>query len=234
MAAASAAGLDPDVTAAITTGNGAVAGEGTGLEPLRGYKRAGLTLCLNKDGEDVWRFSGYAGHRYRLEATAKCGCGRSHDAPHRDCTCGFYAVLEPKLAYGGEVLLEVELYGRIFVGERGYRGEKIRVLKATITHMRCQGRNRLVSDHEHQMIQHVGQAFSTSPAMIGGGPMVVSGPVGQTEGCYQPAKYIDGDDKLLCAAHALHSNRRYYELRWHDLGLEQDLPTEWVFPGASE
>jgi hypothetical protein len=73
------------------------------------------------------------GDAYGAVARASCALD-DHDAPHADCSCGFYAVAdesqlwrlgadEPELA-----VLEVELAGRVIEHDHGYRASDQRVL----------------------------------------------------------------------------------------------------------
>lgn len=176
-------------------------GAGTGLEPVRGWKLARLARY------DSWTFVPLAGgFPYGVEAVALCVYGHTHRPPDLKCSCGFYAWNEPReIASGQQVLLEVELYGRVIVAERGYRAEKQRVLSATIAgedlHATC------------------GWSIPTIPG--GGGPTC------------PPAHYVgDADGLPLCALHALASRRRYHELVEPDFvrdEVRRDLPTDWRF-----
>lgn len=47
-------------------------------------------------------------------------------------TCGFYAVKDKKDADQSLLMLDVELYGRVIVHDKGYRAEKQRVLQAVL------------------------------------------------------------------------------------------------------
>jgi hypothetical protein len=73
------------------------------------------------------------GDAYGALAQASCALG-DHDAPHADCSCGFYAVAddaqlwrlgadEPELA-----VLDVELSGRVIEHDHGYRASNQHVL----------------------------------------------------------------------------------------------------------
>lgn len=119
-------------------------------EPIRGWRAAQVVLEGNR-----YRFqSVIAGHgSYDAEAVAACHrndgyygirismyhseAERRHEAPGEDCSCGFYAVIDPAdvedLAHGrGTVMIEADLYGRVIVHERGYRAQKQRALSVTI------------------------------------------------------------------------------------------------------
>ncbi len=97
--------------------------------PIRGWKLAGGIRLT----EGHWRFlplsSGHAA--YSSLDRARCDAPTvGHRAPGRACTCGFYAraeVLATDAASsigGSRVLLEVDLYGHILLGEHGLRAER--------------------------------------------------------------------------------------------------------------
>ena len=73
------------------------------------------------DGDE---FRALTGVRYPADARARCSRGTSHDAPQRDCTCGFHAVSK-SLALtqfapshvGGPASLCVVLTGRVLAFE---------------------------------------------------------------------------------------------------------------------
>lgn len=81
---------------------------------------------------------------YGVEAEAKCQKGMFSysrgdgctELPGEACACGFYAYDKDNYmrehTYGKELLLEVELYGRVVVHERGMRASHQRVLKITV------------------------------------------------------------------------------------------------------
>ena len=97
--------------------------------PIRAWKLAGGIRL----SEGHWRFlplsSGHAG--YSSLDRARCDAPTvGHRAPGRACTCGFYALAEVLAAdaassiSGSRVLLEVDLYGHILLGEHGFRTER--------------------------------------------------------------------------------------------------------------
>lgn len=52
-----------------------------------------------------------------------------HHAPERGCGCGFYATHQSKdTDERGEVLGVVEAYGRVIVGTKGFRAEKVKIV----------------------------------------------------------------------------------------------------------
>lgn len=109
-------------------------------EGYRFYRIGALSLFKNFRGS------------YGIEGTAECVSPRyrrsgipkefcTKDVPNLSCVCGFYAVREIELLKEnycgsdtrdlteGQVLLQVELYGKVIVHSRGYRAEKQRVLE---------------------------------------------------------------------------------------------------------
>ena len=57
-----------------------------------------------------------------------------HEAPDPACTCGYYAMASAD-GFGGDsgaALLEVELYGRVIVHERGYRASHQKILRIIV------------------------------------------------------------------------------------------------------
>lgn len=200
-------------------------------EPIRAWKVAHLRLT----GEG-WRFSGIGvAMEYGVEEVAKCarqgdhptthvivnGAGQVvsrieepiHTAPSLDCACGFYAVAEADLStrYGfvtaAEVLLEVELYGRVIVHERGYRAEKQRVLSARM------------GTEWMPACQHVEPGDGQYPKT-----------------CGQEATYIGHEvpwtgrpTVLACEEHALLIDPQRLESFDMRADLRRDLPTDWTF-----
>lgn len=114
-------------------------------QPIKAYKVA--RLVRNVEG---WRFAGvsnYHGHPYGVVAVAECdgqflengeheGVPRWGPKKFKNCTCGFHAVLAERMQYLGGyrspgcVLLEVELYGRVYEGDHALRATELRVLSA--------------------------------------------------------------------------------------------------------
>lgn len=106
-------------------------------DPIVAYKRAKI-VC------DPWRLFGVGMHAaYNADDKAVCHYGQSrmgpipppkHDAPHVGCGCGFYAM---PLEWLGRVAadyrdavcdVQVELFGKVIVCERGWKAERQRVL----------------------------------------------------------------------------------------------------------
>lgn len=133
----------------------APAAEGPGLaerqqdEPITAWKQARLAFA---GGRYYFRpLTSAGGSGYGVDATAACErddmyfAWRSalargadplrverHTAPAVECRCGFYALTEPPAENPDLCLLEVDLYGRVVVCEKGYRAEKQRVLSVTV------------------------------------------------------------------------------------------------------
>lgn len=121
------------------------AGTSAGVEPIKAYKVARLVRSV-----EGWRFSGvsHSGSRpYGVIAVADCDGQFLENSEHEgvpkwgpkkfaDCSCGFHAVLPDRLDYlrgyrsPGCVILEVELYGRIYEGDHALRATELRVLGA--------------------------------------------------------------------------------------------------------
>lgn len=101
----------------------------TRLDPFIGWKSLRVVLANNglalKGARDV---------PYGVDAHAICNAwgflGKSqHEAPRWDCYCGFYALAErPKEFEYGSFLAQVELFGTVIEGERGWRASRQRVL----------------------------------------------------------------------------------------------------------
>lgn len=117
-------------------------------EPLRGYKLAKLIRVMEQPknelvvngtpcrGDEIV-FAGAVGNGmpYRVDDTAHC-YKALHEAADPDCSCGFYAMKKPSRVHpmlqGEDVILEVELFGRVICCESGYRAERQRVLSVTV------------------------------------------------------------------------------------------------------
>lgn len=130
----------------------AAEGTGPGLaerqqdEPITAWKQARLAFAGGR--YYFLPLTGVGGSGYDVEAVARCvavdfgsalysyqgiGVGSApHTAPSLDCSCGFYALTEPPEDDPSLCLLEVDLYGRVIVCEKGYRAEKQRVLAVTV------------------------------------------------------------------------------------------------------
>jgi hypothetical protein len=103
----------------------------------RGYKTA--QLVLTPDGTAASMSGITLGGSYKAEDRARCAI-RGCRAPGLDCECGFYAfkdraeaveLLRATVACNGlrdKALLTVDLEGSVLEYERGYRGERQRVL----------------------------------------------------------------------------------------------------------
>jgi hypothetical protein len=106
-------------------------------EARRGYKTAQVLLA--EDGSSATLSGITLGGSYKAEDRARCAT-RGCDPPGLDCDCGFYAykeraeavhLLRQTLGCNGlrdKALLTVELDGTVLEFERGYRGERQRVL----------------------------------------------------------------------------------------------------------
>ena len=180
-----------------------------GVDTIVAWKGAGLS---KRDGK--WQFSGYGGRTYDIEAVAECAAGRDHKAPDPKCDCGFYAVpANDHRLYSTGLLLEVELYGRVMEGERGYRAEKMRVLSATAKDLSTFFRPRCYLAPNHS-------AYSWSSTEEGPEP------------CSGHAEYVCAKNgRAACALHMLNDPyNRYREWTWDESQVEQikrDLLTEW-------
>lgn len=118
------------------------AGEGSELKrstaevPILGFKVAQIVI---RSG--VWMFSGFGGP-YEPEDPAECramhmtsfGTSHDHPAPFLPCSCGYYSLREPvdEPARGDDVLLDVELFGKVIVYSLGYRAERQRAVMVTL------------------------------------------------------------------------------------------------------
>lgn len=104
----------------------------TRLDPFIGWKS--LRVVLDNNGLAL---KGAGGVPYGVDAHAICNAwgswtllGKSqHEAPRWDCYCGFYGLAErPKEFEYGSFLAQVELFGTVIEGERGWRASRQRVL----------------------------------------------------------------------------------------------------------
>jgi len=79
------------------------------------------------------------GTPYPVEADATCGRGHHHRAPDLHCACGFYALREPPRTWmtPRNVMLQVELSGKIIVGTKGYRAQHSQVLAVYLGQCEC-------------------------------------------------------------------------------------------------
>lgn len=89
--------------------------------PIRAWKVADTFEQV--DGQ--WRFVPTTdGAPYLARDVATCSLG--HRVPEPSCRCGFYAVNDGSTLslWSGGPILEVDLFGRVLVGEKGYRAER--------------------------------------------------------------------------------------------------------------
>lgn len=196
-------------------------------EPVIAWKHAYIEV---DDSGVYFRGIGVSA-RYGVESVAECALnghleaaemGMEHGpAPSRYCRCGFYAVknnLDPfdpvnegRYIPVGQVLLQVELYGRIIVHTQGYRAEKQRVLAVYSPRGHALGRCRAEKSRMDPMWNHTGY------------------PSGQCDG---PA-VCWADDKPMCADHAMaHELRRCAGIGPISLQLATDvipdlIPAPW-------
>ncbi len=89
--------------------------------------------------------------RYEVDSQAACATYSAldgvppHSPPAQDCTCGFYAVKDHEEAssmtfagasmapdHGSSILLNVQLYGTVIEGTKGFRGSHQRVLSVDL------------------------------------------------------------------------------------------------------
>lgn len=114
--------------------------------PIIAWK--GARLSVDKAGKEIGLYSGPVSKhgKHQIIAEAKCVFA-NHEAPAVVCGssatagCGFYGVMnagDVLLAYN-DVLLEVELSGRVIVHESGYRAGKQRILAVEIPMDGCDG-----------------------------------------------------------------------------------------------
>ena len=91
---------------------------------LRGYRQ----FLLLTDG--LYPVVHWAAGRWEPgRHAARCSTGATHDAPARDCTCGFYGWYDPSGtagSYGGAKAV-IAASGRIVLGDRGFRSGVARV-----------------------------------------------------------------------------------------------------------
>jgi hypothetical protein len=72
--------------------------------------------------------SGYDHTIWPAKQALVAQCTKGHEPPHEKCTCGIYALAQgfPYYDYGGNgyaVFGEINLWGRVIEGERGYRAQ---------------------------------------------------------------------------------------------------------------
>lgn len=102
--------------------------------PILAYKTACINWTRGPDGFGPRLVSAFTSRPYESSDRAECyglidGVTATHAAPAEACTCGFYAVRDPNELAASPVLIEVELFGRVIVYERGYRAERQRLLR---------------------------------------------------------------------------------------------------------
>lgn len=139
-------------SASTRTGSGVGVPRETSPEPITAWKAA--RIMVDPSGRGVQLGALNEGVRHPIEGEAYCRSLRQlsflletkpchYDAPHLDCSCGFYAwktradAVE-MIGSAGWALLEVELFGTVIQHERGYRAQKQRVLGVTVN-SRCNG-----------------------------------------------------------------------------------------------
>jgi len=190
----------------------AAVGAGTGLEPIRAWKHA--TPVVMADGSVVF-YPTVLGHSlYNVVSFATCDAGRHsplHRVPDSGCSCGFYAHnhwVDPTYDYA---TLEVELYGRVIVGETGYRAEKQRVLSIT-AHPRCVAQWS-TSDMHWQFRDQLA--------------VTTMGTVGQLYGpCQNVARWQDAEGTPVCAEHAMTGRSRFWA--WRPAPVRCNTEWRWV------
>ena len=108
---------------------------------LQGTKFASLWM---RDGKPEFRGAGNTVHPYGAEAYARCARGHAHEAPDRDCQCGFWIAehRDSRLTSWTDSLvkLEVEFGGRVLDCGKdplpapawGYRAQWQRVLSVSL------------------------------------------------------------------------------------------------------
>lgn len=96
---------------------------------LRGYRQ----FLLLEDG--LYPVVHWAAGRWEPGGqVAGCSAGGDHEAPHRDCTCGFYGWYDPSGtagSYGGAKAV-VAVSGRVVLGDRGFRAARGRIEAVTL------------------------------------------------------------------------------------------------------
>ncbi|SOD71616.1 hypothetical protein SAMN05892883_1111 [Jatrophihabitans sp. GAS493] len=101
------------------------------VEPLVGEIHAVRSFGLSDDG-NLFPVGGSDAPWSPGKNTARCIRGFSHDAPATDCTCGFYAYLDPawitqRTGITGTVTAVVSCWGQLIAGSRGVRAEFSRI-----------------------------------------------------------------------------------------------------------
>lgn len=115
------------------------------------WKRAVFTVTPH----DIVLTSPVKGHPIEVDGTAWCNKGwtrgvrdesSTHRSPDPECTCGFYAMrdraeaeAEAGNSHWGNCLLEVQFFGRVIVGTRGYRAERQRIVAVHLDREGCAG-----------------------------------------------------------------------------------------------
>ena len=101
------------------------------VEPFVAYKRLQVRIDRGR-----LRLEGMRRAYTGLDLTAECLASNSSHAspaPGEDCSCGFYGYKErSKIYYSGEAFATVELFGRVIVGEKGYRAQRQRIVHLAV------------------------------------------------------------------------------------------------------
>ncbi|SDI77318.1 hypothetical protein SAMN05444157_0090 [Frankineae bacterium MT45] len=101
------------------------------VEPMVGEISAVRSFGLSDDG-NLFPVGGSDAPWTPGKNTARCIRGNSHDAPATDCTCGFYAYLDPawitqRHGITGTITAVVSCWGQLIAGSRGVRAEFARI-----------------------------------------------------------------------------------------------------------
>lgn len=134
-------------------------------EPITAYKVAnlccqhGLLSFMGIGMNGVYGVDEHASCMKGYAALGKLPSGHAR-IPDENCSCGFYARPWPraqvlKSVAAGQVLLEVELFGKIIEGTEAYRAERQRVLRAEVNSwhelwppvLKCQGPAESMMDY---------------------------------------------------------------------------------------
>jgi hypothetical protein len=105
------------------------AGDNNG-EPIRAWKNAEMTWKPWSNNHNTPQFQGI-GSLKSYEAVDIAHCEHSHPVPFQACMCGFWAYKSISAIHqlsNRQMILRVDLYGKVLEGETGYRAEKQRVM----------------------------------------------------------------------------------------------------------
>lgn len=154
--------------------------------PIVARKQARLAM---ERGEVVFRPALFRqlGAPYRAVARATCPL-EDHEAPHVNCSCGFYAVADddalwrlgahqPNLA-----ILDVELAGRVIEHEHGYRASNQRAIAVWLrpTCVRCGNRAELLHHRRFGSLVPECPRCARRPVTLGAASASLGVPVGFT------------------------------------------------------